>query len=76
MVTPDINGIVNAVPDTAQEKLPKGVEDAVPNKVHDTGSEAGKSHATGDSKVPHVLQQAVPKKVEEALPDSIHDTSK
>ncbi|KAJ9623206.1 hypothetical protein H2203_006143 [Taxawa tesnikishii (nom. ined.)] len=63
------------VPEKAQEKLPKGVEDNVPNQIHDTGSSGSKSHATGDSKVPKVLQEAVPKKVEEALPNAIHDTS-
>ncbi|KAI4112921.1 MAG: hypothetical protein LQ338_008255, partial [Usnochroma carphineum] len=39
------------VPQKLQEKLPEGVEKAVPNAIHDTGS-SGKSHATGDSAVP------------------------
>ena len=63
----------SAVPQKAQEKLPKGVEDAVPDAVHDTGS--SKSHATGNSYVPEAIQKAVPKKVEEVLPNAIHDTS-
>ncbi|KAF2139554.1 uncharacterized protein K452DRAFT_289558 [Aplosporella prunicola CBS 121167] len=63
------------VPLGAQEKLPRGVEEGVPNKIHDTGDTGSKSHATGDSKVPKVLQEAVPKSVEKALPNKIHDTS-
>lgn len=63
------------VPQAAQDKLPREVEENVPNAVHDTGSTGSKSHATGDSKVPKVLQDAVPESVEKALPDSIHDTS-
>ena len=55
--------------------LPKSVEDAVPNKIHDTGATGKQSHATGDSKVPQTLQEAVPKKAEEVLPDKLHDTS-
>ena len=65
----------SAVPNKAQEKLPRGVEETVPNTVHDTGSTGSKSHATGDSIVPKPLQEAVPKKVEEVLPNKIHDTS-
>lgn len=63
----------SVVPGKAQEKLPKGVEDAVPDAVHDTG--ASKSHATGDSIVPEAIQKAVPEGLEKALPDAIHDTS-
>jgi len=62
------------VPDKAQQKLPKGVEDGVPDAIHDTGS--SKSHATGDSKVPEAVQKAVPEGLEKALPNAIHDTSK
>lgn len=64
------------MPQKAQEKLPKGVEEAVPNSVHDTGSQGRVSHATGDSVVPKKIQEIVPESVERALPDSIHDTSK
>ncbi len=64
----------SVVPGKAQEKLPKGVEDGVPDAIHDTGS--SKSHATGDSMVPKGIQKAVPEGLEKALPDSIHDTSK
>ena len=63
------------VPDKAQEKLPRGVEENVPNQIHDTGSTGAQSHATGDSKVPKAVQEAVPKGLEEALPNKIHDTS-
>ena len=62
------------VPQTLQEKLPKGVEEAVPNFIHDTGNGA-KSHATGDSAVPEAAQKAVPKKAEEVLPDKVHPTN-
>ena len=56
--------------------MPKDVEDALPNKVHDTGSGGSKSHATNpqDSIVPESIQQAVPESVERALPESIHPT--
>ncbi|KAI4189442.1 MAG: hypothetical protein L6R41_001460 [Letrouitia leprolyta] len=63
------------VPQKLQEKLPKGVEDAVPNSIHDTSSKTGSSHATSDSAVPKVAQEAVPKKVEEGLPDKVHPTN-
>jgi hypothetical protein len=63
------------VPNKAQEKLPKGVEESVPNAVHDTGSQGRVSHATGDSKVPKKVQEIVPEGLERALPDKIHDTS-
>jgi hypothetical protein len=64
------------VPDKAQEKVPKGVEESLPNSVHDTGSQGRKSHATGDSVVPEKLQEILPESVERAVPDAIHDTSK
>ncbi|KAL8900211.1 MAG: hypothetical protein Q9207_005803 [Kuettlingeria erythrocarpa] len=62
------------VPQKLQEKLPKGVEEAVPNAIHDTGSH-GTSHATDKSAVPKPAQEAVPKGVEETLPDKIHPTN-
>lgn len=65
----------SVVPQKLQEKLPKGVEEAVPNKLHDTGADtSGASHKTGDSYVPGVLQETVPTKVEEVLPEKIHPT--
>ncbi|KAL8727791.1 MAG: hypothetical protein Q9181_005577 [Wetmoreana brouardii] len=63
------------VPQKLQEKLPKGVENAVPNAIHDTGSGSGSSHATDSSAVPKPAQDAVPKQVEESLPDKVHPTS-
>lgn len=66
------------VPEGIQKAAPKGVEDSLPDSVHDTGSnkDTGKvSHATGDSKVPQALQEALPESVERAVPDAIHDTS-
>ncbi|KAJ4345443.1 uncharacterized protein N0V89_011573 [Didymosphaeria variabile] len=66
------------VPDTVQQKAPQGLEESLPNKVHDTGSGTGRqTHAKdgGDASiVPKPLQKAVPEKLERALPDSIHDT--
>ena len=64
------------VPGKAQEKLPAGVENAVPDSIHDTGSDnsKSKSHATGESKVPEAIQKAAPKGLEKALPESIHPT--
>ena len=61
------------VPEKAQEKLPKGVEQAVPDTVHDTNS--SKDHSTGHSYVPKPVAESLPKGVEEAVPDAIHDTS-
>ncbi|XMA13167.1 hypothetical protein WAI453_005958 [Rhynchosporium graminicola] len=66
----------SVVPNKAQEKLPKGVEESVPNSVHDTGSQGRQSHATGDSVVPEKLQEILPESVERAVPNAIHDTSK
>lgn len=68
----------SVVPDKVQEQAPKGVEDKLPNAVHDTGNSDSttKSHATGDSIVPESVQKVVPQGVEEALPNAIHDTSK
>ncbi|QDS72618.1 hypothetical protein FKW77_002141 [Venturia effusa] len=67
------------VPETVQQKVPKGVEDALPDSVHPTppGNDAGKgvSHATGKSIVPQKLQEKLPEKVERAVPNFIHDTS-
>jgi hypothetical protein len=44
----------SSVPGKVQDKAPKGLEDQLPDAIHDTGSNSktGKvSHATGDSKV-------------------------
>jgi hypothetical protein len=67
------------VPDKLQEKLPRPVEDSVPNAIHDTGAPQDKgrgvSHATGKSIVPEKLQEKLPESVERAVPNFIHDTS-
>ena len=63
---------------TPKQQVPKGVEEQIPDSLHDTGSneKTGKvSHATGDSKVPQAMQEAVPEKLEKILPNAIHDTS-
>ncbi|KAK0280102.1 hypothetical protein LTR35_008253 [Friedmanniomyces endolithicus] len=57
----------------AQEKLPKGVEQAVPDSLHDTGS--SKDISGGDSIVPKAVAESLPKGVQEAVPDAIHNTS-
>ncbi|KAL1306115.1 hypothetical protein AAFC00_004231 [Neodothiora populina] len=70
------------VPGKVQEKVPAGVEKALPNSVHDTGagsdkaaqSSGGVSHATGPSKVPQKIQEIAPKGLEDALPEKIHPT--
>ncbi|KAL5380049.1 hypothetical protein DPSP01_008086 [Paraphaeosphaeria sporulosa] len=66
------------VPEAIQNKAPQGLEESLPNKIHDTGSGTGRqTHAKdgGDASiVPKVLQKAVPEKLERALPDAIHDT--
>lgn len=63
------------VPDKAQQEvLPKGVEDAAPNKVHDTGSSGSKSDAIRHRYVSEAIQEAVPESVERAIPNVIHDS--
>ncbi|KAI1609737.1 hypothetical protein EDD37DRAFT_665296 [Exophiala viscosa] len=61
------------VPEKAQEVLPKGVEQSVPDSVHDTDSSV--SHATGESMVPEAIQKAAPEGLEKALPESVHPTN-
>ncbi|KAK5712262.1 hypothetical protein LTR17_018006 [Elasticomyces elasticus] len=63
----------SVVPEKAQEVLPKGVEKAVPDSLHDTQS--SKDHSKGDTIVPKPIAEALPKAVEEAVPDAIHNTS-
>ncbi|KAH9222191.1 hypothetical protein DL95DRAFT_286521 [Leptodontidium sp. 2 PMI_412] len=62
-----------------QEKVPNGVEDALPDRIHPTPADdnvgKGVSHATGKSIVPQKLQEKLPEKVERAVPNAIHDTS-
>ncbi|KAF2109417.1 hypothetical protein BDV96DRAFT_651855 [Lophiotrema nucula] len=67
------------VPDSIQQKAPQGLEESLPNSVHDTGSSGksdstNKSHAVGDSIVPQKLQEKLPAGVEKAVPNAIHDT--
>ncbi|KAF1975682.1 hypothetical protein BU23DRAFT_457683, partial [Bimuria novae-zelandiae CBS 107.79] len=66
------------VPDSVQHKASQGLEESLPNKVHDTGSDTGRTtHAKdgGDASiVPKGLQKVAPEKLERVLPDSIHDT--
>ncbi len=64
------------VPESVQNVAPRGLEENLPNQVHDTGSSGSKSHATGDSLVPQAVQEAVPESVEKALPEAIHPTEK
>jgi len=60
---------VPTVPQAAQEKLPKGVEQAVPDSLHDTGS--SKDISGGDSIVPKAVAESLPKGVQEAVPDAM-----
>ncbi|KAL4925845.1 uncharacterized protein BDV17DRAFT_294111 [Aspergillus undulatus] len=66
------------VPGKVQEKAPQGLEESLPNKLHDTGSGTGrKTHALNegeDSMVPKGIQKAVPEALERALPNKIHNT--
>lgn len=67
----------SSVPESIQRKAPAGLEDQLPDSVHDTGSNSktGKiSHATGDSKVPLSVQEALPASIEKIVPNAIHDT--
>ncbi|KAL8749854.1 MAG: hypothetical protein Q9184_006640 [Pyrenodesmia sp. 2 TL-2023] len=63
------------VPQKLQEVLPKGVEKAVPNAIHDTGPSDKTSHATDKSAVPKPVQENAPKGLEETLPDKVHPTN-
>ncbi|OCL12070.1 hypothetical protein AOQ84DRAFT_312819 [Glonium stellatum] len=66
------------VPGKVQEKAPQGLEESLPNKLHDTGSGTGRQTHAKDggnaSIVPKGIQKAVPEKLERALPNAIHDT--
>ncbi|KAL2017477.1 hypothetical protein VTK56DRAFT_2073 [Thermocarpiscus australiensis] len=69
------------VPGKVQEAAPKGVEEALPDKLHPTGMEPGqsthKTHAKegGDASiVPKKIQEKLPESVERAVPNIIHDT--
>ena len=65
----------SVVPQKIQEKLPKSVEEAIPNKIYDTGTNAsGTSHKTGNSVVPGVLLEIVPTGIERALLEKVHPT--
>ncbi|KAK4115500.1 hypothetical protein N656DRAFT_795236 [Canariomyces notabilis] len=68
------------VPGKVQEAAPRGLEEALPDKLHPTGKEPGqstnKSHAVDPdaSIVPKKLQEKLPESVERAVPNIIHDT--
>ncbi|KAK4499691.1 hypothetical protein PRZ48_010209 [Zasmidium cellare] len=63
------------VPYKAQAKVPAGVEDKLPNNLHDTGNPDKDSHDKGHSFVPKKVAEALPTKVEQKVPDAVHDTS-
>ncbi|WVR04213.1 hypothetical protein IAU60_001213 [Kwoniella sp. DSM 27419] len=65
------------VPGAVQKAAPQGLEENLPNSVHNTNPAANEhvSHSTGHSIVPEAIQKAVPEGLERALPDAIHDTS-
>ncbi|KAF2200411.1 hypothetical protein GQ43DRAFT_373921 [Delitschia confertaspora ATCC 74209] len=66
------------VPGKIQQAAPQGLEESLPNKVHDTGSGTGRqTHALNDGEdsiVPKPIQKAVPEKLERVLPNAIHNT--
>ncbi|KAL3473443.1 hypothetical protein BJX99DRAFT_233729 [Aspergillus californicus] len=66
------------VPKGVQDRAPQGLEESLPNKVHDTGAGTGRqTHALNDgddSIVPKGIQKAVPEGLERALPNKIHNT--
>ncbi|ORX35543.1 hypothetical protein BD324DRAFT_652094 [Kockovaella imperatae] len=67
------------VPYGVQNAAPKGLEEALPDSVHNTDPTKDNkniSHATGPSKVPGAIQKAAPEGLERALPESIHPTNK
>ncbi|KAK5678060.1 hypothetical protein LTS10_009229 [Elasticomyces elasticus] len=63
----------SVVPEKAQEVLPKGVEEAVPDTLHDTNS--SKDLSKGDSIVPKAVAESLPAGLQKAVPDAIHNTS-
>ncbi|KAL4912105.1 hypothetical protein BDW62DRAFT_206774 [Aspergillus aurantiobrunneus] len=66
------------VPQAVQDKAPQGLEESLPNKMHDTGSGTGRqTHALNEgeeSMLPKGVQKAAPEKLERALPNKIHNT--
>ncbi|KAK3650919.1 hypothetical protein LTR56_005970 [Elasticomyces elasticus] len=50
-----------------------GVEEAVPDTIHDTNS--SKDLSKGDSIVPKPVAESLPAGVQKAVPDAIHNTS-
>ena len=67
----------SVVPNAVQKNAPKGLEDTLPNSVHNTDPTADGpvSHATGPSLVPEAIQKIAPEGLEKALPESIHPTN-
>ncbi|KAH4109284.1 hypothetical protein HBI23_105530 [Parastagonospora nodorum] len=71
----------SAVPKSVQDAAPKGLEEALPDKVHPTGGAASqstsKTHALNDGEdsiVPKKIQEILPESVERAVPNVIHNT--
>ncbi|KAF2132994.1 hypothetical protein P153DRAFT_283390 [Dothidotthia symphoricarpi CBS 119687] len=70
------------VPHSIQQKAPQGLEENLPNSIHDTGSskhgpQTNVSHAKGGgaaSIVPQKIQEKLPESIERAVPNAIHDT--
>ncbi|CAK4033742.1 Hypothetical predicted protein [Lecanosticta acicola] len=70
-----IDPATSKIPPKTQRKVPEAVEDALPNKIHDTGNPDKYSHDKGHSIVPEKVAESLPSKVEEKVPDALHDTS-
>ncbi|RGP77012.1 hypothetical protein FLONG3_4841 [Fusarium longipes] len=69
------------VPEGIARHVPQGLEEALPDSIHPTGTNPGqstnKSHANDGqnaSKVPQKLQEKLPETVERAVPNAVHDT--
>ncbi|KAF1842717.1 uncharacterized protein K460DRAFT_407111 [Cucurbitaria berberidis CBS 394.84] len=76
-------GISHASSDSKiQKQVPAGLEENLPNAIHDTGSskegpQTNTSHAKGGGKasiVPQKIQEKLPESIERAVPNAIHDT--
>ncbi|KAF5243362.1 hypothetical protein FAUST_2931 [Fusarium austroamericanum] len=69
------------VPEGIARHAPKGLEEALPDSIHPTGTFPGqstnKSHAKDSgntSKIPQKLQEKLPESIEREVPNAIHDT--
>ncbi|ODO08375.1 hypothetical protein L198_00100 [Cryptococcus wingfieldii CBS 7118] len=67
----------SSVPYSVQQNAPRGLEESLPDSVHNTDpskDERNVSHATGKSIVPEAIQKAAPEGLERALPENAWST--